>query len=236
MITALDTVTTPINRAGWPFIGLAALLTVGLFLLWEPLGWLGVILTAWCVYFFRDPERVTPIRDGLIVSAADGTVLPIVDARPPADLELGDARRTRVSVFLNIFDVHVNRMPCDGRILTRAYRSGKFVNAVLDKASEDNERMSLRIRVDRAGNGPEAEIGLVQIAGLVARRIRCDLGHGQSTLAGQRFGIIRFGSRVDIYLPPGARPLVVEGQRAIAGETVIADLQSSEPARSGVSR
>lgn len=236
MITALDTVKTPINRAGWPFIAIAVLLTIGLFLLWEPLGWIGVILTAWCVYFFRDPHRVTPIRDGLILSAADGTVLPVVETIPPPDLELGDAPRPRVSVFLNVFDVHVNRIPCDCRVLTRAYRPGKFFNAALDKASEDNERMCLRLRLDRAPDGPQGEIGLVQIAGLVARRIRCDAGHGQSFLAGQRFGLIRFGSRVDIYLPPGATPLVIEGQRAIAGETVIADLQSGEPPRRGVSR
>ena len=228
MSETLKSVIAPIHPAGWAFIAIAAAIAVLLGWVWPPLGWVGAAATAWVTYFFRDPERVTPTRPGLIISAADGRVQPIVRAAPPPDLELGNAPRTRISIFLNIFDVHVNRVPADGEVVAVNYRPGKFVNAALDKASEDNERMAVRLRLDDG-----RDIAFVQIAGLVARRIVCDLKPGQRVRAGQRFGLIRFGSRVDIYLPDTTAPLVVAGQRAIAGETVLADLTAGEPARLG---
>ena len=205
--------------------------TALLFWLAGPVGWVGLALTAWCAYFFRDPERVTPVRAGLVVSPADGVVLPIVEALPPPELGMGGMPRPRVSVFMNVFDVHVNRMPCDARIVKRSYRPGRFVNASFDKASDDNERLALRLAPD--GAAPERELAVVQIAGLVARRIVCEASEGQRMRAGQRYGLIRFGSRVDVYLPAGTAPLVAAGQRTIAGETVIADLAGSEPMRVG---
>jgi phosphatidylserine decarboxylase len=225
---ALQSAIAPIHPAGWVFIAIAGTATLLLSWLWPPLGWVGAAATAWVAYFFRDPERVTPTRPGLIVSPADGRVQPILRAAPPAELGMGSEPLTRISIFLNVFDVHVNRVPAEGEIVALNYRPGKFINAALDKASEDNERMSVRMRtVDGR------EIAFVQIAGLVARRIVCDLKPGQMVRAGQRFGLIRFGSRVDVYLPDGVAPLVVAGQRAVAGETVLADLASSEPARTG---
>lgn len=221
----------PIHRDGWRFIALFALLTAVLFWLAAPLGAIGLALTLWCAYFFRDPERVTPVREGLVVSPADGLVLPIVAAAPPAELEMGSRPLTRVSIFMNLFDVHVNRIPCSGRVVKRAYRPGRFVNASFDKASEGNERLALRLALDE-GEVPR-ELALVQIAGLVARRILCDVEEGRPVRTGERFGIIRFGSRVDVYLPPGLSPLVAAGQRVLAGETVIADMRSQEPARPG---
>lgn len=229
----LKTVLVPINRAGWPFIGLFAAASWGLFLAAEPLGWTGLVLTAWCVYFFRDPARVTPTRPGLVVSPADGVVQFVDRAAPPAELDMGEGLRNRVAVFMNVFDVHVNRIPCDGSITALAYRPGKFFNASLDKASEFNERQSLRLAIDGNGEDAKQEIAVVQIAGLVARRIKCDVVEGQTMRAGERIGLIRFGSRVDVYLPEGVESLVVPGQRAIAGETVIADFKAGEPARSG---
>jgi phosphatidylserine decarboxylase len=208
----------PIHPEGLPFIGGFALVALILFWLWTPLGWLGVLATAWCAYFFRDPPRVTPVREGLIVSPADGRISQVALAQPPAELEMGVAPRPRVSIFMSVFDVHVNRSPTSGPIERVAYRPGKFINADLDKASEDNERNGLVIRTS-AGR-----IGVVQIAGLLARRIVCFVREGQSVTAGERIGLIRFGSRVDIYLPEGMRPLVSEGQLSIAGETIIADL------------
>jgi phosphatidylserine decarboxylase len=228
---ALDTVLVPIHRAGWPFVAIFAIVSVVMFLVWPPLGWAGLVLTLWCVYFFRDPPRVTPQREGLVVSPADGMVQMIVPAVPPQELEMGDAPLTRVSVFLNVFDVHVNRIPIGGTVGRAVYRPGKFLNAALDKASEDNERQS--IRIDRPDGAP---VAVVQIAGLVARRIVCDIGAGERVQTGARFGLIRFGSRCDVYLAPDMVPMVAVGQRAIAGETVIADEGASEPARSGVVR
>ena len=209
---------TPIHPEGLPFIGGFALVALIFFWLWAPLGWLGVLATAWCAYFFRDPRRVTPVRDGLVVSPADGRVSQIAIAPPPAELELGVAPRPRVSIFMSVLDVHVNRSPAAGQIARIAYRPGKFVNADLDKASEENERNGIVIET---GAG---RIGIVQIAGLLARRIVCFVGEGQSVNAGDRIGLIRFGSRVDVYLPEGTRPLVAEGQYSVAGETVLADL------------
>ena len=224
----LEQVLVPINRAGWPFVAGFFAISIILGFLWVPLFWLGLVATAWCVYFFRDPPRVAPTREGLVISPADGRVQYIGAAAPPAELGLSSERATRVSVFLNVFDVHVNRIPIAGRVAAVSYRPGKFFNAALDKASEDNERSAVRIETQEGKS-----FGLVQIAGLVARRIICDLEPGQSVRAGERFGLIRFGSRVDIYLPDGVSPLVVVGQRAVAGETVIADLQADEPQRRG---
>lgn len=218
----LSTVLVPVNRAGWPFIALFAVLTMALWWVWMPLGLAGVVLTLWCVYFFRDPARVTPVREGLVISPADGRVLPVVKAAPPPELELGGDPLTRISIFMNVFDVHVNRAPADGTIRKIAYHPGKFFNAALDKASEDNERMS--IAMDTPDGRP---LAFVQIAGLVARRIKCWAEEGRAVVAGERYGLIRFGSRVDVYLPDGIAPLVIEGQRTLAGETVLADLGSA---------
>jgi phosphatidylserine decarboxylase len=219
----------PLHPDGWKFIGTFALVTVLLFIFTPPLGWVGLVLTVWCAYFFRDPWRVTPQRAGLMVSPADGRVLSVAPAVPPAELDMGAAAMTRIGIFLNVFDVHVNRIPIGGRVTKLSYRKGKFVNASLDKASEDNERMAIRIApADDAG-----DVAVVQIAGLIARRIVCDLREREDVIAGQRFGIIRFGSRTDIYLPAGWIPLVIAGQRVIGGETVIADRRAQEAPRQG---
>jgi len=208
----------PIHPEGYPFIGGFALASLLLFWLAAPLGWLGVVATAWCAYFFRDPRRVTPAREGLIVSPADGRISQVAMAAPPVELEMGVAPRTRISIFMSVFDVHVNRAPVSGQIERIVYRPGKFLNADLDKASEENERNGIVIRTS-AGR-----VGIVQIAGLLARRIVCFVRDGQTVNAGDRVGLIRFGSRVDVYLPEGAKLLVAEGQTSIAGETLIADL------------
>jgi len=215
----------PIHKEGYPFIGGFAVVSLFLFWLWSPLGWIGTVLTVWCALFFRDPVRVTPLRDGLVVSPADGRVSMITMALPPAELGLGDQPLPRISVFMSVFNCHVNRSPVAGRIDRIAYRPGLFINAELDKASEDNERNSLVIAM------PQGRIGVVQIAGLVAKRIVCFVKEGQSIGAGERFGLIRFGSRLDVYLPLGTRALVSEGQTAIAGETVLADLGQGDPDR-----
>jgi phosphatidylserine decarboxylase len=224
-------VIVPIHRAGWPFIGIALAAAVVLGLLWGPLFWLGLLAAAYCAYFFRDPPRVTPTRVGLVIAPADGLVHPIVRAVPPPELGLGDAPLTRVSIFLNVFNVHINRVPVDGTITALSYRPGKFVNAALDKASEDNERMAIKVTTYDG-----VDLGFVQIAGLVARRIVCNLKADQPVRAGQVFGLIRFGSRMDVYLPEGVAPLVSPYQTTVAGETVIADLQSDEAARQGEER
>ena len=216
----------PIHPEGYLFIGIFALVSLVLFIIWRPLGWIGVVLTLWCVYFFRDPVRVTPVRDGLVVAPADGKISSVALAVPPAELGLGSESVPRVSIFMSVFDVHVNRSPVSGEIERIVYRPGKFLNADLDKASEDNERNGLVVRT------PSGRYGVVQIAGLIARRIVCFVKEGQLVAAGERFGLIRFGSRVDVYLPAGTKPLVSVGQYALGGETVIADLASaaSEPA------
>ena len=226
IIKSINAQLVPIHPQGMPFIGAFALATLIRFWLWSPLGWIGAILTAWCAYFFRDPPRVTPVREGIVVSPADGRVSLIAKAVPPRELELGERPLPRISVFMSVFDCHVNRAPAAGRIERIVYRAGKFLNADLDKASEDNERNGLVIVTQ---NG---RVGVVQIAGLVARRILCFVREGETIGAGDRFGLIRFGSRLDIYLPDGARALVAEGQTAIAGETVIADLKGAEGPRS----
>lgn len=211
-------VLTPIHPKGWPFIGIALVASLVLGLLAGWLFWLGLVITAWMIYFFRDPPRVTPEGHDIVVSPADGTIQAIVMRKPPAELEMGDAPRTCISVFLNVFDVHVNRTPVPGVITRLAYRPGKFLNAALDKASEDNERQSFRIET------ADGDVyGLVQIAGLVARRIVRFVEEGDHLYSGERVGLIRFGSRCDVYLPEGIAPLVAPGQRAVAGETVFAD-------------
>src|ERR1700742_118636 len=215
----------PVHPEGYPFIGGFALASLVLFWFWTPLGWIGTVLTVWCALFFRDPVRVTPIRDGIVVSPADGRVSMIVDAIPPAELGLGDKALPRVSIFMSVFNCHVNRAPAAGKIERIAYRPGTFINAELDKASEDNERNSLVIAT---ANG---RIGVIQIAGLVARRIVCFVREGQAIGTGERFGLIRFGSRLDVYLPDGTTALVSEGQTAIAGETILAGLRGADSGR-----
>jgi phosphatidylserine decarboxylase len=221
----------PIHRDGWKFIAIFAVVTLVLFFLSQFLGWIGLIATAWCIYFFRDPPRVTPDRAGLVISPADGLVISIADAVPPKELEMGEAPMRRIGIFLNVFDVHINRMPMEGIVQDTRYHKGKFLNASVDKASEDNERMAIRLKTVE---GPE--IAVVQIAGFVARRIVCWVVPGGVVAAGQRFGLIRFGSRTDLYLPPSWPILAVEGQRVVGGETVLADALSTEPSRIGVVR
>ena len=225
----LKTVFVPINKAGWPFIFLFTAITVALAFLWKPLGWVGLILTIWCIYFFRDPPRVTPTKDHLVVSPADGSVLKIVKTVPPKEIELGNNPLNCISIFMNVFDVHVNRIPVAGKITRVAYNPGKFVNASLDKASEYNERQCIRITTNEG-----LEIGVIQIAGLIARRIKCDVSINEMVNIGERYGLIRFGSRVDVYLPSETNVLVAVGQIMVAGETVIADLGSQEEQRFGV--
>jgi phosphatidylserine decarboxylase len=226
VINSIRSQFSPIHPQGYPFIGGFALVAIVLLWLWPPLGWLAVVATAWCAYFFRDPPRATPTRDGLVVAPADGTVSRVTDAVPPTELELGARPRTRISIFMSIFNCHVNRSPLAGRIERIVYRKGAFVSADLDKASESNER-NMFVIATAAGT----RIAVIQIAGLVARRIVPFVREGEMIAAGQRIGMIRFGSRVDVYLPEGARPLVGEGQTAIAGETVLADLKAAEPNR-----
>ena len=215
----------PVHREGLPFIGIFALVSLVLFWLWSPLGWLAALATAWCVYFFRDPQRVTPIREGIVVAPADGRVTRVANVVPPKELDLGERPLPRVSIFMSVFDCHVNRSPIAGRIERIVYHHGAFVSADLDKASESNERNAFVI------TSGSARVGLVQIAGLVARRIVCFAREGATLRAGERIGMIRFGSRVDVYLPDGVRPLVAEGQTAIAGETIIADLRGGDAQR-----
>jgi phosphatidylserine decarboxylase len=215
----------PISPEGYPFIGAFAFASLILFWLWTPLGWIGTVLTLWCVYFFRDPPRVTPVRDGIVVAPADGRISMVTSAAPPHELGLGDRLLPRVSIFMSVFDCHINRSPVAGKVERIVYQPGKFFNADLDKASADNERNSLVI-----GTG-SVRIAVVQIAGLVARRIVCFVREEQPLGAGERFGMIRFGSRLDVYLPEGVTPQVAVGQIATAGETVLADLRVPDNGR-----
>jgi phosphatidylserine decarboxylase len=224
----LRQILAPVHPDGWKFIAAAAVVTLVLFWLWPPTGWVGLTLTLWMAYFFRDPWRVSPTRPGLIVSPADGIIVALGPAPPPPELDMGTAPVPRIGIFLNLFDVHVARAPAGGRIVARRYTKGCFVNASLDKASLDNERLALRLAPAEA-----PEIGFVLIAGLVARRIVCPLYEGQLVAAGERIGLIRFGSRVDVYCPPPYVPLVVTGQRMVAGETVLADCRATEAPRAG---
>ena len=212
----------PIHPAGWPFIAIAALVTVGLWWVWVPAGVFGTAVTAWCVWFFRDPPRHVPVGDRLVVSPADGVVQAIVPDTPPAELEAEAGLYTRISVFMNVFDVHVNRMPLTGRVRRLSYRPGRFFNASFEKASVHNERQGILLESDGGRT-----FAVVQIAGLVARRILCRLKEGQHVSRGERFGMIRFGSRVDVYVPAGVTPRVNVGERAVAGMTVLAELDTA---------
>ena len=225
LLESIRRVFVPINKAGYPFIAIGAVLAVLLGLLWGPLFWIFLILTLWVCYFFRDPPRVTPQREGLVISPADGRVSRITTAVPPPESGLPPEPMTRISVFMNVFDCHVNRSPVTGRVVRQIYTPGLFLNADLDKASEDNERNA--VVIESGG----VEIGVVQIAGLVARRIVTWVQPGDTLAAGQCFGLIRFGSRLDVYLPGDVQVLVGEDQMAIAGETVLTDLKADEPRR-----
>lgn len=222
-----DTFIKPMHPEGRKFVAIFAAISIALFFLSPVLGWIGVGLTVWCYYFFRDPLRITPAREGLVVSPADGIVSMIEKAVPPPEIGMPNVALTRISVFMSVFNCHVNRAPIRGRIAAIGYRPGKFFNASLDKASTDNERNSLCIEM-----ADGRQLAVVQIAGLVARRIVCFVSEGQEMQTGERIGLIRFGSRLDVYLPEGVHPLVSLGQTMIAGETVLADLASDEPARS----
>jgi phosphatidylserine decarboxylase len=227
IVASIRSQIAPVHPEGYPFIGAFVVGSLVLMWLWSPLGWIGFILTAWCVYFFRDPPRVTPLRDGLVIAPADGRISRILNTVPPAELDLGDRPLPRISIFMSVFDCHVNRSPVTGRITKVSYRPGAFVNADLDKASDENERNCLTVTT-----ADGVQIGVVQIAGLIARRIVPFVKQGTSVTTGERIGMIRFGSRVDVYLPEGARPLAAEGQTATAGETIIADLRGGDPGRS----
>ncbi|AWD21130.1 phosphatidylserine decarboxylase [Fuscovulum blasticum] len=221
-----DTFLKPMHPEGYKFVAAFAAATLVLFWIWDPLGWIGLGLTVWCYYFFRDPKRAVPQNAGLLVSPADGVVSLIGPAVPPEELGLGPAPLMRVSVFMSVFNCHVNRAPIAGKVTAVAYRPGLFLNASLDKASADNERNALAIEM-----ADGRKIAVVQIAGLVARRIVCWTKPGQSLRTGERFGLIRFGSRLDVYLPDGIELQVALGQTMVAGETVIASLGAQPPAR-----
>lgn len=213
----------PIHREGWLFIAIFTFVNAGL---WWQSPWAGLLflpMTIWCIAFFRDPERHAPPGDNRLVSPADGVLLPIIQAVPPPELGLGDAPRRRLSIFMNVFNVHVNRMPVTGTVIARAYRPGRFFNASFDKASKHNERMSLRVRPTGSSN-PASDLVVVQIAGLVARRIVCDVAEGAEIGRGARFGMIRFGSRLDVYLADSAKVVIEEGSVTTAGETILAEI------------
>ena len=225
LVDSVRKLIVPIHKEGYIFIAIGAVATLVLGQLWAPFGWLGTLITLWICYFFRDPVRIVPQREGLVVSPADGRVSQIGTALPPPELELPAEPMTRISVFMNVFDCHVNRSPVAGRIAKMVYTPGLFLNAELDKASEDNERNALAIQT-KAGI-----VGVVQIAGLVARRIVPFVKEGDELAPGERFGLIRVGSRGDVYLPQGVIPLVSEGQTMISGETVLADLSANDTDR-----
>ena len=212
----------PIHREGYPFIAGFAVITLVLGWIWDPLFYVGLALTIWCALFFRDPKRVTPVSDELVISPADGKVSHVGNVVPPSELGLGDKPMVRVSVFMNVFNCHVNRSPMRGKIARIVYSKGSFLNAELDKASEENERNSLVLETEKG------DIAVVQIAGLVARRIVCWSHQGDDMVSGERFGLIRFGSRLDVYLPPKAVPQVAVGQTAVAGETVLASFSKNK--------
>jgi phosphatidylserine decarboxylase len=226
LIDTIGDAIVPIHCDGIKFVAVGAGIALLLFLLWPPLAWLAVLATAWIAYFFRDPARVTPLREGLIIAPADGRICAIERVRPPVELGLGEALRVRISIFLSIFDVHINRAPVAGHIIRSIYVPGSFLNAAADKSSEENERRGIVIDA-----GADSEIAVVQIAGLIARRIVTFVKEGDRIGVGERLGLIRFGSRVDLYLPPNRGALVAVGQRAVGGETILADLKSSEPER-----
>lgn len=214
----------PIHREGYPFIAAFFVASLLLGWLWAPLFWVGLVLTIWCIYFYRDPQRITPLDDNLVISSADGKVSSVGLSVPPVELDLGSEPMLRICVFMNVFSVHINRAPVRGKIMMINHRPGKFLNAELDKASSENERNSVVID---SVHGP---VATVQIAGLVARRIVCWSKAGEDLSTGERFGLIRFGSRVDIYLPKGSVARVAVGQTAVAGETVLAEFDEKRTA------
>jgi phosphatidylserine decarboxylase len=216
VLDSMRSVLVPIRREGFPFIAVLGFLSLFVGWFWTPIFWIGLIVTGWCVYFFRDPPRVTPLASDLVISPADGKVSAVTVGMAPRELDLGDQTRRRISIFMSVFDCHVNRSPVAGRIDKIVYTPGKFINADLDKASEDNERNGLVIESE---HGP---VAVVQIAGLVARRIVCFAAADDPLAPGERIGLIRFGSRVDVYLPLNTNVLVSEGQTAVAGETILA--------------
>jgi phosphatidylserine decarboxylase len=226
LMDAIGDFLAPVHNEGYKFLAIGAGVTLLLFLFLPPLAWLAALATAFLAYFFRDPTRVTPLRDGLVIAPGDGRITAIERAPPPPELGLGQAERLRISIFLSLFDVHINRAPVAGRITRSLYVPGSFLNAARDKASEENERRLIVIAMPSG-----ADIAVVQIAGMIARRIVTFITEGESIGVGQRFGLIRFGSRVDLYLPPGRGALVSVGQRAVGGETVLADLRSEEAER-----
>ena len=214
-----DEVLVPIHPAGWPFIFIFVLVSVLITVFWAPFALPGTLLSLWCVYFFRNPIRTTPVTDNLVIAPADGRVLSTGSAEVPADLDLPAGEWRRIAIFMNVFDVHVNRAPVAGKVTATSYHAGQFVNASLDKASEANERQNVVMEMEGG-----QQVGIVQIAGLVARRILLEAGVGDELAIGQQFGIIRFGSRVDLWIPASTPVLVMPGQRTVAGETVLADL------------
>ncbi|WP_424942695.1 phosphatidylserine decarboxylase [Aliiroseovarius crassostreae] len=224
----MDFVVVPMHREGRKFVAIFAAVTLVLALIWQPLFWIGLGLTVWCYYFFRNPDRIVPQGESLIISPADGIVSLIQEVVPPADMGLGEEPLTRVSIFMSVFNCHVNRASISGKVTHVNYHAGKFVNASLDKASEHNERNSITIEREDG-----MRVGITQIAGLVARRIVCFVAPGHPLQAGDRFGLIRFGSRLDVYLPKGVAPLVALGQTAVAGETILADMEGPQDARLG---
>ena len=224
VLSSISRQLTPIHKEGFIFIAAFFVVSLLLFWLWPPLGWAGIVMTLWCAYFFRDPVRLTPMREGLIISPADGVVSMVGAYVPPPELGLGTQPLQRISVFMSIFDCHVNRAPVTGRITKIAYKPGLFLNADLDKASEDNERSGMIIET------AHGRFGVVQIAGLIARRIVSFVKEGETIGTGERFGLIRFGSRVDVYLPGGASLLVGPGSKAVAGETPLADMAAGSVA------
>jgi phosphatidylserine decarboxylase len=218
----------PLHPDGFKFVLAGVGTTILLFLLWVGGGWVAALVTLWLAYFFRDPWRVTPTRQGLLISPADGSVVSIGTAPPPPELAMGGAAVAQIGIFLSVFDVHVIRAPLGGRVAALRYTNGRFLNASRDEASRHNERMAIRLATPE---GPE--IAFVLVAGLLARRIVCNLREGQDVVTGQRIGIIRFGSRVDVYCPEGYVPMVIAGQRMVGGETVLADVLAHEPSRQG---
>ncbi|MCA1655195.1 MAG: phosphatidylserine decarboxylase [Pseudonocardiaceae bacterium] len=231
IVALTRSVVPPVHPAGRPFALGAAGAAVVLRRLSRRLGVVGFVLAGLVAWFFREPKRVAPSRAGVVVAAADGTVSHVVLAEPPAELGLPTGERLRISVFLSVFDVHVQRAPAAGVVSRLVYRPGKFLSADLDKASEDNERNSLLLTTQDGTGGQEVVV--VQIAGLIARRIVCQVAEGDKVGAGQTYGLIRFGSRVDIYVPVDSRVLVEPGQRTIGGETVVAELPDGPPRTEG---
>ena len=214
-----EEVLVPVHPAGWPFIFLFVLTSLLISYYWQPFILLGVLLCLWCIYFFRNPRRTTPVTDNLVISPADGRVLSTNVAKVPDNLDLPTGEWRRISIFMNVFDVHVNRAPVSGEVVATSYHKGQFLNASFDKASEKNERQNMVLQCKDG-----QKIGVVQIAGLVARRILLETAIGDHLSIGQQFGIIRFGSRVDVWVPATVSVLVLAGQKTIAGETIIADL------------